>query len=85
MLDRSARCWRWVADENGGYSMADLMAIDDQFESISVGQDFACGLLVVMSTEVVDAAGGCSSDGGVVPVEIVGMRPGLEPAAPVGF
>ncbi len=41
--------------------------------------------LDVMPTEVVDAAGGCVSDGGVVPVEIVGVHPGLESAAAVGF
>jgi len=41
--------------------------------------------LDVMPTEVVDAAGGCACDGGVVPVEIVGVHPGLEPSAPVGF
>ena len=41
--------------------------------------------LDVMPTEVVDAAGGCVSDGGVVPVEIVGVHPGLESASAVGF
>lgn len=34
-----------------------------------------------MPAEVVDAAGGCVSDGGVVPVEIVGVHPVLESAS----
>ena len=43
------------------------------------------GGLAVMSSEVVDAAGGCAADGGVVPVEIVGVHPVLEAASAVGF
>lgn len=42
-------------------------------------------LLAVMTTEVVDAAGGCTCDGGVVSVVIVGVHPVLEPASAVGF
>ena len=38
-----------------------------------------------MPTEVVDAAGGRVFDGGVVPVEIVGVDPGLQAASAVGF
>ena len=34
-----------------------------------------------MSSEVVDAAGGCACDGGVVPVVIVGVHPVLKVAA----
>ena len=51
----------------------------------ALGSAIAAVLLAVMPTQVVDAAGGCVSDGGVVPVEIVGVHPGLEPSAPVGF
>lgn len=42
-------------------------------------------VLAVVSSEVVDAAGGCACDGGVVPVEIVGVDPVLESASAVGF
>ena len=42
-------------------------------------------VLAVLLTEVVDAAGGWSAYGGVVPVEIVGVHPGLESASAVGF
>ena len=46
MTDKSAQCWNreWESSGDGEWILTESYAVEDRFDELSVGQDFACGL-----------------------------------------